>query len=115
MSEYRPATLVVEAFEGEGAIRRQRIQHLSRSIISLAAMHGTPTRIVSRAEVAAYFASAKPKTRYDVATAVAAHLKEIRHRLPAKRKYWHTADARMALFSASALLFVHYGNPLEPL
>ncbi|MDE2133930.1 MAG: hypothetical protein KGJ49_04965 [Alphaproteobacteria bacterium] len=115
VSEYHPAAIVLEAFEGLGTRRCERVKKLCRSVVSLATMHGIPVHIVSKAQIAGYFASAHLKTRHDVATVVASHLVEIRHRLPEKRKTWNAEDADMALFNAAALLFVHYGNPKEPL
>jgi len=115
LSELRPATLVLETFEGEGARKRDRVRKLCRSIVSLATMQGIPVDIISKPAIAAYFASAQPKTRHDVATIVAAHLPEISYRLPDKRKAQTSEHPKMALFNAAALLFVHYGNPAEPL
>ncbi|MGA7673681.1 MAG: hypothetical protein WCA78_01385 [Rhizomicrobium sp.] len=115
LAEFHPAALVLEAFEGEGARKRDRIRALCRSIVSAAAMHGIPVDIIPRAAVATYFASVHPKTRNDVATAVAAYLPAIGYRLPEKRKAQSPEHPRMALFNAAALLFVHYGNPKEPL
>lgn len=114
LSEYRPATVVLEAFEGPRTRRHARIQSLCRSIISAAVVDGIPVRIVSRAEIAACLGDTRPKTRYAVATLVARYLKEIRHRLPKKRRAWDTEPSDMALFNAAALLFVHYSNPAGP-
>jgi hypothetical protein len=59
--------------------------------------------------------SVPARTRYDAAKVVASYLKEIRHRLPEKRKIYDTEDPKVALFTAAALLIVHYANPEEPL
>lgn len=115
LAEYRPAALVLEAFEGSGVRRHKRIRQLCRSIASLAAMSGTPLRVVTRQEITACFGTTRPKTRYAVAALIARYVKEIRHRLPPKRRAWDTEFPEMALFNATALLFVHYGNPEEPL
>lgn len=112
---YRPHTLVLEAFEKEKTRRAPRIQRLCRSLISLAAVNGIGVRIITRDEIHASFVSAPARTRYDVAKIVASYLKEIRHRLPDKRKVYNAEDPRMALFAAAALLIVHYANPEEPL
>lgn len=115
VSEYYPAAIVLEAFEGLGTRRHERIRRLCRSIISLATINGIPVRIISRDDITSYFASTQPKTCHAVATLVARHLREIGHRLPPKRRAWDTAFPDMALFSAAALLFVHYANLKEPL
>jgi len=115
LAEYRPATIVLEAFEGPGTKRHKRIRQLCRSIISLATMNRTSVRIISRDEITSCFASSRPKTRHAVATIVASYLAEKRHRLPRKRRAWDTEFPDMALFNAAALLIVHYANPNEPL
>jgi len=114
VSEYRPAAIVLESFEGQGTRRNKRIKQLCRSIASLATMNGTPLRVISCDQIKSCFESTQPKTRYAIATAVASYLREIRHRLPDKRRAWETEDTDMALFNAAALLIVHYSNPLEP-
>ena len=115
VSEFRPAAIVLEAFEGPGTRRNKRIKQLCHSVASLAAMNRTPLRIISRAQIKSCFESTQPKTRYAIAATVASYLKEIRHRLPDKRRAWETEDTSMALFNATALLFVHYANPREAL
>lgn len=114
VSRYHPATIVLEAFEGPGTRRNPRIKQLCRSIVSLAAMDHTAVQIISRKQIASYFETTQPKTRYAIASAVASSL-NMRHRLPEKRRPWETEKTGMALFNAAALLFVHYGNPGEPL
>ncbi len=115
VSQYHPATVVLEAFEGPGTRRNKRIQQLCRSIASLAAMSGTPLRTISRDQIKSCFESTQPKTRYAIATTVASYLEEIRRRLPDERRAWQTENSDMALFNAAALLIVHYANPAEPL
>ncbi len=113
VAEYHPASIVLEAFEGGATRRSKRIQQLCRSIASLSVMNKTPLRIISREQIKFCFESTKPKTRYAIASTVASYLKEIRHRLPNKRRPWETEDIKMALFNAAALLIVHYANRNE--
>ena len=112
---YRPHLLVLEAFENGKTRRAPRMQRLCRSLISLAAVNRVGVRIVTRDEIRSSFVSAPAKTRYDAAKIVASYLKEIRHRLHDKRKFYNTEDPTMALFNAAALLIVHYSNPKETL
>ena len=112
---YRPNILVLEAFEKGATRRAERMQRLCRSLISLAAVNGIGVRIISRDEIRSAFTTVPATTRYDVAKITALYLKEIRHRLPDKRKFYDTEDPKMALFAAAALLIVHYANPKESL
>ncbi len=115
MKQYHPAAIVLEAFEGAGTRRSTRIKRLCRSIIALAAVHGTPVRILHRDQIAGCFANSRADTRHAVATVVASFLPELQRRLPPKRRAWKTEFPDMALFNAAALLIVHYANPKEAL
>jgi len=113
--EYRPHTLVLEAFEKGKARRAPRIQKLCRSLVALAAVNGISVRVITRDQIRKSFISAPAKTRYDVALLAVKYLPEIRHLLPEKRAFYETENPVMALFAAAALLIVHYANPSEPL
>lgn len=112
---YRPAIVLLEAFEGAGTRRSARVQKLCRGIISLAAVHGIRVRIISRAAIARSLALSGARTRQETADTVSSFLNEIQIRRPEKRKAWHPEQFSMALFSAAALGIVHYANPSEPL
>lgn len=115
IAKYRPATLVLEAFEGRGTRRAGRIKELCRSLISAAAMQGVEVRIITRTQIMACFASRNPKTREDVVGIVAEFVEELKSREPDKRSIWEGEDPNVAMFNAVALLIVHYANPKEPL
>ncbi len=115
LKQFRPATLVLEAFAGPGTKRHGRIRNLCRSLISAGTMSGAAIRILSRKEIRACFTSQPADTRYKVATMTATYLPEIRRLLPRTRKPWEGEFPNMALFAAATLLIVHYANPREPL
>lgn len=115
INQYGPTAIILEEFERGSTRRAARIGRLCHSIIALAAVNGTETRIISRTEIRSCFASASPRNRYDVAKIVASYLPEIRFLLPPKRKLWENEAPIMALFNAAALLITHYANPKEPL
>jgi hypothetical protein len=109
LTEHRPAVLVLERATDR---RHPRIHRLEKQLIALAAVHATPVKVFTRADVQAAFAERKATTRYAVATVVADYIPEIRNRLPKKRRAWDTEDSDMALFAAAALLIVHsYDRP----
>lgn len=115
LDEFRPGTLVLEEFDSKQSRRHARIRQLGRSLVALAATLQIPVRLIRRDVTHASFPTNKGETRYEVAEIAASYLKEIKHQLPRKRRFWETEDAKMALFNATALLIVHYANPTEPL
>jgi hypothetical protein len=115
LAKYRPATLVLEAFEGPGTGRAVRIKELCRSLISAATMQGVKVRIITRTQIMACFASRNPRTREDVVGIVVEFMEELKSREPEKRKIWRGEEPDVAMFNAAALLIVHYANPREPL
>lgn len=103
-----PETLVLEAFEKPSAKRADRLSRLCRAIVALAADRGIEAAVYTRADIAACFLDVGARTRDEVALAVVRHIDVFRHRLPKRRKPWQAEDARMALFSAAALVLTHY-------
>ena len=99
---------VLEAFERPNAKRADRLVRLCRAISALAADRGAEVAIYSRVDIAACFLDIGARTRDEIARAVVRHVDVFRHRLPKRRKPWQAEDARMALFSAAALVLTHY-------
>jgi hypothetical protein len=111
LQEFRPGTLVLEAFEGNGVRRSARIQTLCRATISLASVEGVTVRVMGRNEIARCFPSLEEHTRETVASRTAEYLREIRSRLPGRRRLWESENTNMALMNATALLIAHYAIP----
>src|SRR5262249_28679352 len=88
LKRYEPAVLVLEAFERSESKRSERVQHLCRSIMHLAACKGMDTPVFARAVVRTCFASIGASTRYEIAQAIAQRLDAFNHRLPRYRKPW---------------------------
>lgn len=103
-----PETLVLEAYEPPSSKRGDRLTRLCQAIAALAADRGADVAIYSRADTAACFLDVGARTRDEIALAVVRHVDAFRHRLPKRRKPWQAEDARMALFSAAALVLTHY-------
>ncbi|HEY2445037.1 MAG TPA: hypothetical protein VGI20_04795 [Rhizomicrobium sp.] len=104
----RPAEIVLEQFEGGTARRSNRVRRLYRSIIQLAQALGIEPRIFEREVIAQVFAGVRAKTRYEIATAIAARIDAFSHKLPPKRKIWLPDDKRMGLFNAAALAITFF-------
>jgi hypothetical protein len=108
LARYEPAVLVLEVFEERGAMRSERIQHLCRNMIHLAACKGMDTPVYSRAVIRTVFASVGAATRYEIAQAIAQRIDAFNHRLPRYRKRWLAQDPRQSLFDAAALALTYF-------
>ena len=108
IDRFTPEALVLEAYEGPGARRADRLTRLCRAIAALAVDRGAEVAIYTRADVAACFLDVGARSRDEIALAVVRHVDAFRHRLPKRRKPWQAEDERMALFSAAALVLTHY-------
>lgn len=108
IARYQPEVIVLESFERRTSARKTRIERLGRLIVSLAASENIDVAIFTLGQVKAHFASVGAATRQEVAEAVARHLPALSHRLPRPRRAWNSEHPRMALFSAAALVLVHY-------
>jgi Holliday junction resolvasome RuvABC endonuclease subunit len=108
IERYRPSEIVLEQFEGEPARRHSRIRRLYRAIVELSKSHGIEPRILTREAIEQVFAKFEATSRYDIASVIAAHVKEFAHLLPPKRKCWLPEDRRMGLFNAAALAIAFF-------
>ncbi len=108
LARLTPETLLLEAFERPNALRNDRIGRLCRAMMALADSRGAQVAIYSRGDVRACFASVGARTRYEIAAAIARHLEAFRHRLPKRPQAWESADRRLSLFAAVALVLTHY-------
>lgn len=108
IDRFSPSTLVLEAFEGPSSRRKERIRKLCGDILVLAGIKNVGTRICARSDILARFEELGVKTRYEIATAIAAHFDAFAHSLPPERKIWMPEDPRMGLFNAIAVALTHY-------
>jgi Holliday junction resolvasome RuvABC endonuclease subunit len=108
IARYDPDTLVIEDVEEANSKRTARGIALYRAIEALAERVGVGVAAYPRQTVFSVFKSYQPKTKHDIAIAVADMLPAIRRRLPPKRKIWLPQDSRQALFDAAALGITHY-------
>jgi hypothetical protein len=108
LNRYEPAVLVLEEFEGRGTARVERVQHLCRNMIHLAACKGMDTPVYSRAVIRTVFATMGASSRYEIAQAIALRIDAFNHRLPRYRKRWLAQDPRQSLFDAAALALTYF-------
>lgn len=108
LKRYEPAVLVLEAFEGRGTRRVERVQNLCQTLIHLARCKEMRTPIYGRDVVSAALGLSEGASRHDITQAVAARIEAFRHRVPAKRKLWTAEDARQSLFDAAALALTYF-------
>lgn len=103
-----PETLVLEAFEHRNSSRRDRISNLGRAMVALAVSKGVDVAIFTFGEVQGCFASVGARTRQEIAEAIVRQIPALQHLLPRKRRPWDPESRRMPLFSAAALVTMHY-------
>lgn len=107
LTRYRPDSLVLEEFDTKASRRHPRIRKLCRSLVSLAAMHNVPTRIVSREKAARSLGLPEKATRYEVAKRLAQLFPELRHLLPPPRRAWENENPVLPLFASGSLNQIH--------
>jgi hypothetical protein len=108
LSRYQPSALVLEEYAGDASKRTDRIQALNRSFEQAAGEHGVSLAVYDRELVASVLGVPSRASRYDVACAVAARIEDLSHRMPPKRKFGSSEDARQSLFAAAALALTRY-------
>lgn len=111
----QPDTLVLETFEGEGARRSERVMRLCRSMIASASIKGIRVAIYGRAEVKAAFAHLGAADRHETAQALTRLFDVLRPLLPRRRRAWETADDRMGIFNAAAVVLTHFQRDAQAL
>jgi len=100
---YRPETLVLEDYRGEGSRRAGRIERLIDAAAELAQRERIETRTHSREEIRRCFAGSGVVNKHEIAQAIAREFPELGVHLPPERKIWMSEDPRMSIFDAAAL------------
>lgn len=108
LERFQPDTLVLEAFEGVGVRRSQRVARLCRSMIASAAVQGIDVAVYGRVDVKSAFAHLGAVDRHDTAQALARLFDVLRPLLPTRRRAWEMANDRMGIFNAAAVVLVHF-------
>ena len=102
---HTPDVLVLQDTSKTGTRRAPRIRALNRQTLQLAKRRGVPVRTYSRAQVLDYFEELGASTKHRIAEIIAQHIPALGLYLPPPRKPWKTADPRMGIFEAAALVW----------
>ena len=108
LTRYQPSVIVLEQFDRRPARRAVRIKALCLAITQLGNHRGIEVRVYNRAVIRTCFVTSGARTRYEIASAIAALIDVFRHRLPRARKRWQSEDCRQSLFDAAALAITHF-------
>ena len=104
----KPDALVLEAFEGVGVRRSQRVARLCRSMIASASVLGIEVAVYRRHDVQSAFAHLGAVDRHGIAQALTRLFDMLRPALPPRRRAWEMANDRMGIFNAAAVVLVHF-------
>jgi Holliday junction resolvasome RuvABC endonuclease subunit len=108
LERFQPETLVLEAFEGVGVHRSQRVARLCRAMIASAVMRGINVAVYGRGDVKGSFAHLGAIDRHDTAQALARLFDVLRPLLPKRRRAWEMANDQMGIFNAAAVVLTHF-------
>lgn len=114
IDRYQPEVLVIEDASVAGSRRDKRIRELYHMLAHMARAESIDLYRYTKKEVAACFAMAGARTKYDIARAIATQIPAFSHRLPRYRKPWMSEDPRQSLFDAAALAVTFYENHVAP-
>jgi len=108
LDKYEPAVVVLEAFEGPGTQRAERIRALCRLMVREIEERAIENPIFDRAVIRAAFAEFGVSTRPDIAQVIAKSVVDISHLLPPKRNLGDSENIRQSLFDAAALALTYF-------
>lgn len=111
----KPDTLVLEAFEGLGVRRSQRVMRLCRSMIASVSVQGIDVAVYGRNDVKGAFAHLGAADRHSTAQALVRLFDVLRPLLPPRRRAWEMANDRMGIFNAAAVTLVHFQRNAQSL
>jgi len=105
---HTPDVLVLQDMSKRGTRRAPRIEALNRRTLELAKRRGVPVRTFSREQVLDCFEEFGATTKQRIAETIARHIPALDLYVPPPRKPWQSADARMGIFEAAALIWTFF-------
>lgn len=102
---HTPDVLVLQDTGKTGTRRAPRIRALNRQTLQLAKRRGIPVHTYSREQVLGYFEDLGASTKHRIAEIIAQHIPALSLYVPPPRKPWKSADPRMGIFEAGALVW----------
>jgi hypothetical protein len=105
---HTPDVLVLQDTTRRGTRRAPRIQALNHQALKLAKRRGVLVHTYSRAQVREHFEEFGAMTKQRIAETIAKHIPALDLYVPPPRKPWQSADARMGIFEAAALVWTFF-------
>jgi hypothetical protein len=106
-NHYEPSIIVLEDWSPESSRRAERIRLLSVGITFLAKQNGVKVKVLNRRKIRSAFFGDRAGTKYEIAQILAdRYPRELRRRLPPKRKPWDSEHHQMDMFDAVTLVAV---------
>jgi hypothetical protein len=100
----QPTVLVLQDVNAKGPRRASRIKKLHRNVVTLAKRHKIKVKRIAGTELRTVLLGDPKGTRHEMAVVLAQKFPdELASRLPLKRKFYHSEDARMDIFMAVGL------------
>jgi hypothetical protein len=104
LTEFDPATVVLEDAEAPGSRRHHRVRDLIKGLTDLGRERGVTVALLPRTAVVARFSSGEARaTKQVVAETLARHFPELRFKVPKPRKIYESKHEPMSIFDALAL------------
>lgn len=101
---YEPHVLVMKDHKAKKPRRSERLQTLSRHILTLAKKKKLPVKVFSRIDLMHTFFPVGKGTKHALAQIISSLFpEELSHRLPHKRRAWESESYSMNIFEAVAL------------
>lgn len=104
INRFDPTVLVLEEFDASSG----RMRRLCRELAHLASFKGLDVTVLPHSSVQRAFSHALPKSRYEIAEAIARQIDALSPRLPRKRRHYDGEQRGMALFDAAALAITYF-------
>jgi hypothetical protein len=108
LQRHRPDVLILQDTSWTGTTRPQRITNHNAAIFKIAENCAISVCAFSGDQVCAAFSSVQPLTKHAIAEAIVKHIPAFESFLPEPRKWWNSADPRMGLFDAAALVLTFF-------
>lgn len=105
---YAPEVVVLEAPEGYGSRKSERVQKLIKSIEKYATDQKLGVFQYSRNKIRFVFNAFNAHSKYEIASTIAENIPELRERLPEKKKSYEAEKYAMSTFDAVSLAITHY-------
>lgn len=105
---FKPTVVVLRKVRSKTIATSPGVQPILTAIRQLACAHAVPLCHITRIDVRAAFKSHGVKTKYQIASTLAAMMPELLWRLPPERKFYESEPSAMIIFDAVAFGFTYW-------